>query len=401
MPQRFPPLTEVQLDPEQRKLWAHLTDQTRVIPAVSDAGHLVGPYDALLRSPEIGILLAEVGNGLRRMTGLSPRVLEVAVLAVAEHWHCDFEWVVHTGVARELGIPEDIIATAQAGGVPDLPAEDERMAFECARQLLRTGSIDESTFTMARKVLGDEGAVDLIVFVGHFCVIAFVLDTFEVALPGPASAFGHGAAQKHDLQVPHRADTLDRRLPALGKADLTAKQRVLWDAIHATPRPLPPVDADGHLLGPYDVLLRSPVIGKVLGAFGTGLRKFTDVPKRQQEIVVLVAVAHWRCEMLWAAHEPQATAAGIDAQIAWAIRDGLEPAFASDNDDLASLYRFASQLFRTGHVTDDIYAECLELLGDKGLVELVLLAGHYCTQCFLLNAVQVPPMNGGAATWVK
>jgi 4-carboxymuconolactone decarboxylase len=400
MGSRLPPLTEDQLDDEQRQLWTTVTGQSRVVPAVNDSGNLVGPYDILLRSPRVGVLFAELGSGLRRTTGLSARLLELIILAVAEHWHCDFEWLVHTEMARQLGLAEETISAIRAGRVPGFDDHREKAVYRVVTQLLRTGSVDDEAFALVRELFGDDGAVELIVFTGHYTVIAFILNSFAVALPGAAPTFGHGAGQLHALQVDRREDDLIRRLAALHEDELTDAQRMLWDAIHATPRPLPPTDDQGHLLGPYDVLLRSPRIGKLLGAFGTGLRAVTDVPKRLQEVIVLVAVAYWRCEMLWAAHEPQARAAGIGDDVIKAIREGANPHFGPDAD-LRALYRLASELLRTGRLAPATFDECRELLGDKALVELVLLAGHYCTQCFLLNAAQVPPMHNAQAVWAN
>lgn len=401
MASRLSPLTEDQLDDEQRTMWTTITGQARAIPAVNESGNLVGPYDVLLRRPRTGVLLAGLGNGLRHGTQLDPRVLELGALAVAEHWRCGFEWVVHSQVAHRLGVAQEAISAIQAGHAPELADEPDELAYRWVAQLLRTGSVDDDTFDQARGAFGESGIVDLTVFAGNFTVISFILNGFLVASSEPAPSFGRGTAQPHDLQVPRRDDSLVRRLPALGEDELTQEQRVLWDAIHATPRPLPPVDDQGHLLGPYDVLLRSPGTGKLLGTFGTSLRANTDVPKRLQELVVLVAIAHWRCEMLWAAHEPQARTAGVGDEIIAAIRDGARPGFDAADADLAVLYQLASELFRTGHVAEATFDKSRQLLGDAGLIDLVLLAGHYCTQSFLLNAGQVPPLGGASAAWPK
>jgi hypothetical protein len=57
MATRLPQLTADQLDDDQRMLWTAITEVPRVIPAVNESGHLLGPYDVLLRSPRVGVLL--------------------------------------------------------------------------------------------------------------------------------------------------------------------------------------------------------------------------------------------------------------------------------------------------------------------------------------------------------
>ncbi len=47
----------------------------------------------------------------------------------------------------------------------------------------------------------------------------------------------------------------------------------------------------------------------------------------------------------------------------------------------------------------DAYAAARELLGDKGMVELVTLCGYYTLVSFVLNAFEVPIPPGAVPTW--
>lgn len=400
MATRLPQLTADQLDDDQRKLWTAITEVPRVIPAVNESGHLLGPYDVLLRSPRVGVLLGQVGSALRRETELPSRLIELSKLAVAEHWQCAYEWLVHAEVARQLGLSPEIILAIQAGRVPEFEDQTDQVSYQFSTQLLCTGSIDSKTFGLARKVFGDAGSVELIVLVGHYTIVSFILNSFDVPLPAPAPTFGHVDARLHAAQVDRRNDSLSRRLPALRQNDLTEAQRTLWDSVAAKPRPLPSVDDQGHLLGPYDVLLRSPQVGQLVGSFGSAVRAVTDLPKRLLEVAVLATIAHWRCEMLWAGHRPQARAEGIADDVIAAIREGYDPDFGQDANHRA-VFTLASELVRTGGLTQATFDDCQDRLGIKGLLQVVLLVGHYCTQSFLLNAGQVPPLGNAEAVWTK
>ena len=167
-------------------------------------------------------------------------MLELSILAVAEHWHCDFEWLVHTEVAARLGIPQEAISAIQAGRRPEFGDRAEDTAYRFVTELLRTGSVGDEPFALARDLFGDDGTVELIVFAGHFSAVAFILNSFAVALAGPPPEFGHGAGQLHARQVDRRHDSLIRRASG---AERGRPHRRAADALGCHPCHAAPADA--------------------------------------------------------------------------------------------------------------------------------------------------------------
>jgi 4-carboxymuconolactone decarboxylase len=74
----------------------------------------------------------------------------------------------------------------------------------------------------------------------------------------------------------------DRRLPPLPPDRLDDDQLALYQAITEGPRARDGraalIDADGQLQGPFDPMLRSPVVGEALQQLGATLRYRTSLP---------------------------------------------------------------------------------------------------------------------------
>src|SRR5512135_2365974 len=69
---RFKPLKYDQMTPEQKTMVGHLL--------AGERGGVRGPFNVLLRSPEVGDLGAEFGGAMRFRTGLPANVREVIII---------------------------------------------------------------------------------------------------------------------------------------------------------------------------------------------------------------------------------------------------------------------------------------------------------------------------------
>jgi 4-carboxymuconolactone decarboxylase len=68
-------------------------------------------------------------------------------------------------------------------------------------------------------------------------------------------------------------------------------------------------------------------------------------------------------------------------------------------DDEQVVYTVARQLVDDGHVERAAYDAAHELLGDRGIVELITLCGYYTLVSFTLNAFDVALPPGEEPTW--
>ena len=144
--------------------------------------------------------------------------------------------------------------------------------------------------------------------------------------------------------------------------------------------------------GPFNVMLRSPVMGDVAQELGAQVRFNSGLPAPLREMAILMAARHWTSHYEWYAHKTAALSAGLNADIVAAIAAGERPRSMQANE--AALYRFCSELLETKRVSDDTFAAAKAAFGEQGVTEIVFTLGYYSMVSMLLNVDQHPLPDG-------
>jgi 4-carboxymuconolactone decarboxylase len=178
---RLPP---DELDAEQRTLYDAITSGPRAsgrqhFDLTDDAGGLVGPFDAMLRSPALGTALQEVGAAIRYHSGLSDRVREMAILLVAARWDSAFERGAHTAIGRAAGLTDVEISLLNKGLPPDVGDPGEACALTVVQRLLDDADLDDLTYDDAVSRLGEPALLELTTLVGYYATLALQLRVFR------------------------------------------------------------------------------------------------------------------------------------------------------------------------------------------------------------------------------
>jgi 4-carboxymuconolactone decarboxylase len=189
----------------------------------------------------------------------------------------------------------------------------------------------------------------------------------------------------------------DYRLVPVTEQDLEPAQREVWDGLVDGQRGGKSVRDEGFLTGPFDALVRSPVVALAGSRLGEVLRFETELTQRERELAIITVAARWQASFAWLRHEAYARESGLSAEVVADIAAGREPGFDSDRDRV--IYQLVSELVRDGSVSDERYAAALALLGERRLVELVALSGYYCFSSVVLNAFRVPLPAGASVPW--
>ena len=145
--------------------------------------------------------------------------------------------------------------------------------------------------------------------------------------------------------------------------------------------------------GPYNAMLRSPVLGQRMFDLLYYLRWNTSVPLRLNEFAILITGRLWRSQVEWFAHAPLAIKAGLSPQIIADLKANKRP--ADMQADEAAVYDFMGELRRTRRVSNPTYAAAHKILGDQGVIDLVALSGYYDMVSMTLNTAQVRPPEPG------
>jgi 4-carboxymuconolactone decarboxylase len=172
---RLPQITRDELNAQQRPL----ADD---IVKVSSVG-LGGPYNALLRSPELGKRMFALLDYLRFHTSVPRRLNEFAILVQARIWTSQVEWLAHYPIALKEGVGEATLADLKAGRRPASMKADEAAVYDLCMELSTTHKVTDATYARAARVLNEQQLVDLLTLSGTYATLAMVMNGFEQELP--------------------------------------------------------------------------------------------------------------------------------------------------------------------------------------------------------------------------
>ena len=175
---RFKPLTYETMTPEQKQLTDHILN--------SERKSMGGPFNALLRSPEMGDLAQQLGAHIRFKTSLPHRLNEMAIIMTARVWTAQYEWYVHKGLALEAGLNPAVADAIAEGKRPASMKPDEEAVYNFCTELLNTRQVSDATFQAAVKAFGERGVVDLIGVSGYYTMVSMVHNVDRHPLPGGA-----------------------------------------------------------------------------------------------------------------------------------------------------------------------------------------------------------------------
>jgi 4-carboxymuconolactone decarboxylase len=173
------------------------------------------------------------------------------------------------------------------------------------------------------------------------------------------------------------------RFPQLDLEQLSEAQRPLGERILA-------ISSVG-LGGPYNPLLRSPVLGQRMFDLLHYLRWNTSVPLALNEFAILIVARQWRSQVEWLAHAPIAIKAGLSPDVVAELKANRRP--PGMNAQEAVVYDFVTEITGTHRVSDATFARAKDLLGEQQVVDLAAVAGTYVTLAMLLAMAEqdVPP----------
>jgi 4-carboxymuconolactone decarboxylase len=184
---RFPLIQPDQMNAEQKKLIEALLAGPRgggtATPEAVQGMLRRGPFNAWLRSPELGNRLQNVGEYIRYKTSLPLRLNEFAILITAREWTSQYEWHAHHPLAMKAGLDPKVAEELANGKRPSGMKEDEAAVYEFCTQLHRHKKVDDAAFERARALFGEQGVVDLIGVSGYYTAVSMTLNVAQVPVP--------------------------------------------------------------------------------------------------------------------------------------------------------------------------------------------------------------------------
>lgn len=173
---RFRELKPETMSAEQKKV-------ADAIQAGPRGAGLRGPFNALLRSPELCDLVQRVGAYVRFSSSIPPRLNEMAIIMAGRKWTAQYEFYAHRRLAIEAGLSTAICDAIASGTRPQGMQDDEAEVYEFCSDLLSSGHVSDATYARITSRFGERGVIDLIGAVGYYSLVSMVLNVDAVPLP--------------------------------------------------------------------------------------------------------------------------------------------------------------------------------------------------------------------------
>jgi 4-carboxymuconolactone decarboxylase len=174
---RFKPLTYDEMTPEQKTMIDHLL--------AGERGSLGGPFNILLRSPEMGDLAQQFGASMRFHAALPRPALETVIIVTARYWTAQFEWTAHKRAALQAGVSPAIVDAIANGKRPSGMDADLETAYNFTTELLKNKQVSDAVFAAAKSRFGEKGVVDMIGLNGWYSMVSMALNVDRYPVDKP------------------------------------------------------------------------------------------------------------------------------------------------------------------------------------------------------------------------
>jgi len=194
-----------------------------------------------------------------------------------------------------------------------------------------------------------------------------------LVVAGAFVAFAQSGRPAADLDP-----TSHSRLPYLKRADLDERAQKIYDT-------LPGRGQDGVLRGPLAFAAYNPGVAQALFALHNAAVDEGTLDARTRELAILVACRETNYSLEWNAHEQLGLKSGLDAKLIAVVHDNAPLSGLADKD--AMVIRFGRQLFHDHKVDSPTFAKAVELLGKRGVMDMVAVMNTYAVSGFYAIAV--------------
>ena len=176
------------------------------------------------------------------------------------------------------------------------------------------------------------------------------------------------------------------RMPELKPEDLDEETRKLGEQIAR--------NRGGSIRGPWAHMLRNPQLAARAASYSDHFRDGISVPQKLARLAIIMTARHWNAGFVWNAQSPHARSAGISESAIEAIRVKKTPSFADPAE--TAVYQLFSELHGRQSVSDATYAAAERALGQKGVIEILNVAGFYAIIASIVVTTGVPPGHGAS-----
>jgi 4-carboxymuconolactone decarboxylase len=178
------------------------------------------------------------------------------------------------------------------------------------------------------------------------------------------------------------------RFPVLGKQELDARQKVLWDELTLGPRGFFTGGAEAKRLPDlYNAWLQFPEFGQLMLRLASEIREHTELPGKLRELVIITTAVLLNARVEFDFHSAFARNEGLSDAVIAAIGDGTPPPFADEAERI--LFDATVELNETATLSAHAREDVVKIVGYRGLVQFVAVIGLYTIVSHTTNVANV------------
>jgi len=388
---RFKPLKYDEMTAAQKTMIDHLL--------AGERRGANGPFNVLLRSPEVGDLAAEFGGAMRYRSGFPRDVSETIIIMTGRYCMAQYEWNSHKNAALQNGVAPAIVEAIATGKRPTGMKPEMEIAYNLIDELLTTHQVTDATFKAVKDKYGERGVVDMVGLSGWYGLVSMLLNVDRYPMPpgvppdlkpleNPLPVVGLGFA----TPVPGAISPAEVKSAAGGKEFTVRGDRfkpLTYEQMTPEQKKMTDIAVSQRGTGgSFNINVRDPDGGRWLFDMGDRVRFHMSVPDKLKELTIIITARYWGAQFEWLAHRRAAVQAGLSEDKVKAIAEGRRPSGMSPDEE--AVYNFITEWFKTRQASDATFAAVKNLAGERGVVDLIVSAGYYQIVSMLMNTDRLP-----------
>lgn len=159
---------------------AELRERFRRISA--NGGRVLNLFKVMAHCPEIGNRFLKLGNAILLKGVVPPNLRELAILRVGLINKANYEWTQHVPIALRAGVRQTQIDALPNWEKSTEFNDTEKAVLRCTDEETINIRVKDETFSALRKILSEEGVVELTTAIGYYGMVCRILETLQVEL---------------------------------------------------------------------------------------------------------------------------------------------------------------------------------------------------------------------------
>ncbi len=296
------------------------------------------------------IRLHGTGVDVRWASPLGRQITELAILTTAREMDQPYEWSLHEMEALSVGAEPAVLDIVRYRKPARGAGEKETVVIQIGREIFGTHKLSAGTYAHAVKLFGQANLVDLVDLMGQYSGTAARLTAFNQHMPPQMKQFLPLAfTLPDDIHADSRS-----RLPLVRSQNQNPQTPTLYS------RSLEPEGT-----GPGQI-----------GRHGAGVKSLeASAGRRLMDLAILVTAREYDQQFDWTINEAAARHDGLESDIIDVVRERKPLTGLGEKE--AVIIEFGRELFGKHLVTAETYAHALNVLGERDLVDFVVLMAQH------------------------